>query len=74
MGPIPARSRGVVLGLAPLLEASPCPRPLAAADLAAGASWLHHTDRSLNIMFFRVLVLAVVFGRFPLLPLGATTY
>lgn len=59
-------------GLPP--ETSPHPSPLVVADLAAGTSWPHHTHLSLNIMFFRVLVLAVVFGRFPSLPLAAMTY
>lgn len=50
---------------------------------APGLLWLQtwqlaqnspNTQLSLNIMFFRVLVLAVMFGRFPSLPLAAMTY
>lgn len=73
----PAHSRGPPWAEPPrpaLLETPRCPRPLTAAGLAAGTSWLHHTDRSLNIMLFGVLVLAVVIGSFPSLPVGAMSY
>lgn len=72
-----AQEQGFVLCLAINRHfAGDLPMPWASCGCRLG-SWhkpAPNTKLSLNVMFFRVLVLAIVFGRFPSLPLAAVTH